>query len=53
MYEGGTVTVTGSGSLPIWVMILQLLNLVLLVGFVFLTCYAGWKVFRWLRKWNP
>jgi hypothetical protein len=53
MYESGTVTVTSSGAFPIWVMILQVLNLVLLIGFVALLCYAGWKVFRWLRKWDP
>jgi hypothetical protein len=43
------------GAFPIWVTILQVLNLVLVlvIGFVALLCYAGWKVFRWLRKWDP
>lgn len=40
-------------STPVWVTILQLLNLVITAGFVALLGYAGWKVFRWLRKWNP
>jgi hypothetical protein len=52
MNEGVIVTMEGPG-IPIWVTILQFLSLAILAGFIFLACYAGWKAFRWLRKWNP
>jgi hypothetical protein len=51
--KGVNVIAEASSSVSIWSQINVLVNLVLLVGFVALLCYAGWKVFRWLRKWNP
>ncbi len=53
MDEGVIVTMTSPGGVPIWVTILQFLSLAILAGFIFLACYAGWKVFRWLRRWSP
>jgi uncharacterized membrane protein YqjE len=35
-----------------WLQILNLaLNVLLLGGLLVLVVYAGWKAFRWLRKW--
>ncbi len=38
---------------PWWIIILDVLNLLLLAAFFTLIVYGGWKLFRFLRKWNP
>jgi hypothetical protein len=54
MYEGGnSVVVYSPSGIDIGVMILHFVNLILTLAFIALLCYAGWKFFRWLRKWNP
>ncbi len=53
MYAATSTVVHASSSVDIGVAILHFVNIILTVAFVALLCYAGWKVFRWLRKWNP
>jgi len=38
---------------PWWVDLISVLQLLIIVAFLALAIYAGWKLFRFLRKWNP
>lgn len=40
-------------SVSVWFQVLVLLvNTVAIGGLLVLAAYAGWKAFRWLRKWQ-
>ena len=48
------IVVEGSSQASLVPMIITMgINVLLVGGFLFLAVYAGWKAFRWLRKWNP
>jgi len=41
------------GGIAGWWPVVGILQLLILAAFLALAIYAGWKAFRWLRKWNP
>ena len=38
---------------PLWLFILQIVQLILLVWFALVVIVGSWKLFRWLLKWKP
>jgi hypothetical protein len=40
-------------SFGFWWTMFGMVQLAILAAFVALAVFAGWKAFRWLRKWNP
>jgi hypothetical protein len=48
MVEG----ITTASSVPIWVSVVSVLNLLIDCALLALVLYTGWKGFQWLRKWK-
>ncbi len=46
------VTVSGPTT-PLGVTVIQFVQLFVLIAFMALALYAGWKAFLWLRGWHP
>lgn len=45
--------VTSGSATPVWIAVLQILQLALVLWFGGIALYGSWKLLRWLRHWNP
>ena len=48
-----TEVVTSGPTTPVWLIVVQIIQLALFLWFGGIALYGSWKLLRWLRRLNP